>query len=306
MFNRWKEELYLGQQQLARAISAASHGFVGAIRAAVNPPAEKVKPDLEEPFVPDGVFGGIPYRVLPSGSIDAMMPGGMVRFRNMDQLLAAADRNQTLSSVPRTEPKKPLNQIDPARGSNWLRTSRRLGIAISVLAMLFLAAVFTAPNRPDTAVSPLTSSTQYTIVLPEAASSTPALAPKPTTRGPCQHPDDLAADGSRCGERASSARQSLQADSQWTRLWAILKEWMQDSSADPATPVPTPEVTPTPVATAPPPVPVPAPTSTWAPAPTAPTSSGQMATGRCQNPDDRAADGSRCGRRASSERKGGR
>jgi hypothetical protein len=126
MFNRWKEELYLGQQQLARAISAASHGFVGAIRAAVNPPAEKVKPDLEEPFVPDGVFGGIPYRVLPSGSIDAMMPGGMVRFRNMDQLLAAADRNQTLSSVPRTEPKKPSTkstllavQIGSERLGGW-------------------------------------------------------------------------------------------------------------------------------------------------------------------------------------------
>jgi hypothetical protein len=61
MFNRWNEELSLGRQQLARAISAASHGFVGAIRAAVNPSAETVKPDLEKkPFVPDGVFGGIP------------------------------------------------------------------------------------------------------------------------------------------------------------------------------------------------------------------------------------------------------
>src|SRR5262249_26312322 len=43
----------------------------------------------EGPFLPDGVLGGIPYRVLPGGLIDAVMSGGIVRFRDMEQLLAA-------------------------------------------------------------------------------------------------------------------------------------------------------------------------------------------------------------------------
>ena len=43
------------------------------------------------PFEPDGVYAGIPYRVLPNCSIEAMMPGGLVRFKTLDQLLAAAE-----------------------------------------------------------------------------------------------------------------------------------------------------------------------------------------------------------------------
>ena len=46
------------------------------------------------PFSPDGVYNAILYRVRPSGSIDAMMPGGMVRFRDMHQFLEAAEGNQ--------------------------------------------------------------------------------------------------------------------------------------------------------------------------------------------------------------------
>lgn len=40
------------------------------------------------PFQPDGVYAGIPYRVLPDCSIEAMMPGGLVLFKNINQLLA--------------------------------------------------------------------------------------------------------------------------------------------------------------------------------------------------------------------------
>lgn len=47
------------------------------------------------PFIPDGVYSGIPYRVLPGGLVDAAMPSGMVRFRSMDQLLAATSQGTT-------------------------------------------------------------------------------------------------------------------------------------------------------------------------------------------------------------------
>jgi hypothetical protein len=51
------------------------------------------------PFEPDGVYAGIPYRVLPDCSIAAMMPGGLVKFKNMDQLLASAVSAPAITNV---------------------------------------------------------------------------------------------------------------------------------------------------------------------------------------------------------------
>jgi hypothetical protein len=42
-------------------------------------------------FEPDGVYAGIPYRVLTDNSIEAMLPGGLVKFKNLDQLLASVN-----------------------------------------------------------------------------------------------------------------------------------------------------------------------------------------------------------------------
>jgi hypothetical protein len=42
------------------------------------------------PFVPDGVYAGVPYRVLKSGVIEAVIcRGSVIRFANMDRLLEA-------------------------------------------------------------------------------------------------------------------------------------------------------------------------------------------------------------------------
>lgn len=40
------------------------------------------------PFEAEGVYGGTPYRVLAGGVIEAMMPGGLVRFRNIEHFMA--------------------------------------------------------------------------------------------------------------------------------------------------------------------------------------------------------------------------
>jgi len=34
----------------------------------------------------DGVYAGVPYRVAPDGSIDAIMHRAMVRFRDFDKI----------------------------------------------------------------------------------------------------------------------------------------------------------------------------------------------------------------------------
>ena len=43
-------------------------------------------------FQCDGVYAGIPYRVLSDCQIEAMMPGGLVTFKNVEQLIASAQR----------------------------------------------------------------------------------------------------------------------------------------------------------------------------------------------------------------------
>lgn len=54
------------------------------------------------PFKPDGLYAGIPYRVLPDATIEVMMPSGLVKFKNLDQLLAWA--NGTLARPNVTRP----------------------------------------------------------------------------------------------------------------------------------------------------------------------------------------------------------
>lgn len=52
-------------------------------------------------FESDGVYTGIPYRVLSDSSIEAMLPGGLVKFKNMDQFLAAAAAATDINSASR-------------------------------------------------------------------------------------------------------------------------------------------------------------------------------------------------------------
>jgi hypothetical protein len=53
------------------------------------------------PFESDGVYDGIPYRVLPDASIEAITPGGLVRFKGIDQFLAFANDSLTKPNATR-------------------------------------------------------------------------------------------------------------------------------------------------------------------------------------------------------------
>jgi hypothetical protein len=54
------------------------------------------------PFEPEGVYSSIPYRVLPDNSIEAMMPGGLVKFKNMDLFLASSGSITAGTNVARS------------------------------------------------------------------------------------------------------------------------------------------------------------------------------------------------------------
>jgi hypothetical protein len=72
-----------------------------------------------QPFEPDGIHAGIPYRVMRDGSINAVMQGATVRFADHDKFAAATgsplqrramppvpeDRSQRLSTLANIPPK---------------------------------------------------------------------------------------------------------------------------------------------------------------------------------------------------------
>jgi hypothetical protein len=45
----------------------------------------------QQPFAPEGVYAGAPYRIEPDSSITAMMSGGLVKFRTLEQFQAAME-----------------------------------------------------------------------------------------------------------------------------------------------------------------------------------------------------------------------
>lgn len=58
---------------------------------AIAPPASAATQSSNAAvFEPDGVYAGIPYKVLDGDRIDAMMSGALVRFKSMEQFIAAA------------------------------------------------------------------------------------------------------------------------------------------------------------------------------------------------------------------------
>ncbi|SNS35406.1 hypothetical protein SAMN05216374_0947 [Tardiphaga sp. OK246] len=50
-------------------------------------------------FNPDGVYAGVPYAVQANGRIAAMMPGGLVNFRSVEQFRAAVDGDTVVDDV---------------------------------------------------------------------------------------------------------------------------------------------------------------------------------------------------------------
>jgi hypothetical protein len=71
----------LKQEKMLAAIAEAGN-------RRTSPPG--LPPALPKPpFEPDGVYAGVPYRVADDGSIDAIMQGSMVRFRDFDKFTGA-------------------------------------------------------------------------------------------------------------------------------------------------------------------------------------------------------------------------
>src|SRR5262245_30826960 len=78
------------------------------------------------PFKPEAVYSSIPYRVLPDSSIEAMMPGGLVKFKNLHLFLAAAGSGPANTEVGRSIGSHDLSQKTDRWNSNVPAPARPL------------------------------------------------------------------------------------------------------------------------------------------------------------------------------------
>jgi hypothetical protein len=106
-------------------------------------------------FEAQGVYAGIPYRVLSNGTIDAMMAGGLVNFSTMEQLVAAASG----SHVPhQTEPddqyldahREDLGPLSRKRMSNSQIVGWFIVAPIAGLIGLIVVSAILNPDTRDT------------------------------------------------------------------------------------------------------------------------------------------------------------
>lgn len=84
-----------------------------------------VLPEPDNLFEPDGVIKGFPYRVGANGAVEAMMANGAIRFRNMDQFLAAAEGRDAAQPQASNTPSE--NVTTHSVKTSVLRVFRRTG-----------------------------------------------------------------------------------------------------------------------------------------------------------------------------------
>jgi hypothetical protein len=77
--NLRQEQLLLGNRAEAPLPRASIGGRVDRVTVDRTP----------RPFEPDGVFAGFPYRVANDGSIEAIMQGARVKFRDFEKFTSA-------------------------------------------------------------------------------------------------------------------------------------------------------------------------------------------------------------------------
>jgi hypothetical protein len=66
----------------------------------VDRPATPGSPiPISDPFLPDDHWLGVPYRTLTGGYVDAMFRGGIVRFRDINQMKAAVEAERVAAGL---------------------------------------------------------------------------------------------------------------------------------------------------------------------------------------------------------------
>jgi ribosomal protein S27E len=103
----------LFKSQIVVTCLACGHKFLpgqgGGARPTAGYQATSLKSDRS--FEAEAVLRGFPYRVRENGSIEAMMAGGLVHFRDMEQFRAAAEGRDEVPTKTSFDPDNPI--LDP-------------------------------------------------------------------------------------------------------------------------------------------------------------------------------------------------
>jgi hypothetical protein len=109
-------------------------------------------------FDPDGMYGGIPYKVLNAGQIEALISGGIVRFKTMEQFLAVASEGVTPASDVHATNQTPAHVASRRSSASSVQASKGPMMRIAIILIGFvlgigIIAYFTmaASDGPDQA-----------------------------------------------------------------------------------------------------------------------------------------------------------
>jgi hypothetical protein len=96
----------IGWFLLAILISPLISGLLVLALPRIERSSPSVPVELQQThsFEPGGILKGVPYRQRENGSVEAMMTGGLVRFRDMEQFRAATEGRDAIQTTPLLPP----------------------------------------------------------------------------------------------------------------------------------------------------------------------------------------------------------
>jgi hypothetical protein len=111
------------------------------------------------PFEPEASYAGIPYKVLENGKIDAMLPGGLVRFQSMDAFVQVANSGGRASEGADAVPIEP--PPDTAKPKRWVYWAVGVPCGLMV-AILILAKIDDSKHRHTNVADRISQECQHT------------------------------------------------------------------------------------------------------------------------------------------------
>lgn len=115
-------------------------------------------------FRADGVFAGVPYRVVDSGAIEAIMAGRLVQFRSMEQFLEVGRRiesaeqpspSQDAETLASAAAPTPVGMSKGAKVALWV-----VGVPLALFAAVLVLAKIDEAGKPKDAWSRIEQSCQ--------------------------------------------------------------------------------------------------------------------------------------------------
>lgn len=88
-------------------------------------------------FEPDGVYAGVPYKVLNSGQIDTLISGGVVRFKSFEHMIESLSASEPASFTSNSAVAKAIPVTTHSRSSS--RSAWIIVLCIAVVSAIIIS-----------------------------------------------------------------------------------------------------------------------------------------------------------------------